>query len=151
MHVYCAEGIALQIDGGMDGTKGFASRLRELREARGLTQETLARRADVTQNTVWRYESGQIQHPKMDVIERLARALDVDASALLEQMPPRRPTRSGRQERLRAVVEEVIASRPISEREASLLRSLRDLGEIEPDADLLWELVRAIRSRSPLE
>lgn len=61
----------------------FGKRLRELRLERGLSQATLAERAEVTPEYVSRIERGQVG-PSMDVIGRLAQALSLDPRSLFE-------------------------------------------------------------------
>ncbi|MDB4916557.1 MAG: hypothetical protein JWM95_4201 [Gemmatimonadetes bacterium] len=60
-------------------------RLKELREARGLTQLALGELADVRQATISEMESGRRQRIDLDILERLADALGVEPSALLER------------------------------------------------------------------
>ncbi|VTT96568.1 ---NA--- : DNA-binding helix-turn-helix protein OS=Leptospira santarosai str. JET GN=LEP1GSC071_0031 PE=4 SV=1: HTH_31 [Gemmataceae bacterium] len=54
----------------------FGRRLRELREARGLTQQALGDLADMAYQTVAKYERGA-SVPTWPVVERLANALGV--------------------------------------------------------------------------
>ena len=58
--------------------------VRELREARGLTQGQLAERAQVALSYVSLIEAGQQGTPPRQILLRLARALDVQAKQLLE-------------------------------------------------------------------
>ena len=60
--------------------------LRELREARGLTQAQLAERAQVALSYVTVIEAGQGQQasPPRQILDRLARALDVPVKRLQE-------------------------------------------------------------------
>lgn len=58
-------------------------RLRELRRARGWSQTELARRAGVRQATVSHLESGAAAKLSLEVLERLADALQVDPGYLL--------------------------------------------------------------------
>ena len=128
----------------------FPERLRAHRARAGLSQGKLARLIGVETNTVWRYEAGKLK-PRMDLLPLIAGALGVSVDDLIggEQLHP--PTRADRQARLEQAAEEVISTRDLSEREIQILRSLRDLGEIEVDADLLWEIIRALRARTPAE
>jgi transcriptional regulator with XRE-family HTH domain len=80
----------------------FAARLRELREARGWTQQDLAGRAGVSAISVTRYESGG-RVPDFDAVLALAGALGVDCTAFCEQPAtrhrkrrPGRPRKDGR-------------------------------------------------------
>lgn len=75
--------------------KPFGRRVRELRRARGWSQEALAERAD----THWTYISGierGYHNPGLTMIVRLAVALGVPASDLLVGIGPRRRTRPDR-------------------------------------------------------
>lgn len=62
-------------------------RLRELRQARGLTQEALSERANVPQPTISQLETGKQQRADFAVLERLARALGVQIGDLLVLEP----------------------------------------------------------------
>ena len=68
----------------------FASRLRELRVARGMTQAELAARASVTPNYVGRLENAGAA-PGIDLLERLATALGASPSDLLPSGNPPDP------------------------------------------------------------
>lgn len=56
--------------------------LREIRKLRGLSQADLAEMVQVKQATISRIEGGQ-NAPSMDVVERCAKALGVNAAELL--------------------------------------------------------------------
>jgi ribosome-binding protein aMBF1 (putative translation factor) len=58
---------------------GLGRAVRELREQHGWSQAQLARAADMTQSAVARFEAGGTV-PTLPVLERLARALDVELS-----------------------------------------------------------------------
>jgi len=58
--------------------------VRELREARGLTQAQLAEKAQVALSLVLSLEVGGQFPPSRQILHRLARALDVPAKRLLE-------------------------------------------------------------------
>ena len=58
--------------------------IRTLREARGLTQRDLADKAKVTGAYVAQLETGTKKNPSLDVLKRLARALGVPVTELLE-------------------------------------------------------------------
>jgi transcriptional regulator with XRE-family HTH domain len=74
-------GIALE-NGPMtdDGPSGFAAKLKELREAAGLTQGALAERAGMHKLGVAKLEQG-LREPKWASVQALARALGVGCSA----------------------------------------------------------------------
>ena len=61
----------------------FARRIKELRAKRGLTQAQLAERSGVSHSYLSRIEIGMHQ-PTLEIIEKLAKALKVKPSALLE-------------------------------------------------------------------
>jgi transcriptional regulator with XRE-family HTH domain len=58
--------------------------LKRLRERRGLTQVQLAKRAKVAQGYVAMLESGERKSPSLPVLRRLAKALGVPVTELLE-------------------------------------------------------------------
>ncbi len=55
----------------------FGERLRQLREARGLSMRQLAERSGVDVGVISRVERGQYKPPKIGTIEKLARALEL--------------------------------------------------------------------------
>jgi len=57
--------------------------LRKLREQKGLTQEKLARLADVSNNTVIKIEVGKNKNPTLDTLKKIAQALDVSVDDLI--------------------------------------------------------------------
>lgn len=61
----------------------FATRLRALRKAAGLSVQDLAGQVGVTRQAVWWWEQGR-SYPTVDVAWRLADALGID----LEQLRP---------------------------------------------------------------
>jgi transcriptional regulator with XRE-family HTH domain len=69
-------------------------RVRELREALGLTQAELSQRAGVRRATVNRIENAHVTAIDMDVLERLADALGVDPGFLIERLPRKRTGRA---------------------------------------------------------
>lgn len=56
---------------------GFGARLRELREAAGLTQEDLAQRTGLQYQSIARYERGAVE-PTWPIVLKLANALGVE-------------------------------------------------------------------------
>ena len=62
----------------------FRTVLRALREQQGLSQLELAERADVSQGYISALEAGEKKNPGLDVLKRLARALGVPVTELLE-------------------------------------------------------------------
>jgi len=57
--------------------------LRKLREAKGLSQEKLARLADVANNTIIKIEAGKNQNPTLDTLKKISKALDVSVDEFL--------------------------------------------------------------------
>lgn len=57
--------------------------LRELRESKGISQEQLARRIDVTNRSYWRYET-ENHIPRLDVAKKLSVALGVSLDEIVE-------------------------------------------------------------------
>lgn len=83
----------------MDGRARLAWNIRQLRAARGLSQETLAVDAGVAAPYLSGIERGTV-NPTVDVLDRLAGALDVEVDVLLRAYDaasdPPRPLRAGR-------------------------------------------------------
>jgi transcriptional regulator with XRE-family HTH domain len=69
-----------------DVVRAFASQLRELRVKRGLSQLQLAQRAHVNINYVGRLERAAAA-PGIDLVGRLAQALEVSINDLLRSAP----------------------------------------------------------------
>ena len=69
-----------------DVVRSFATRLRELRTKRGLSQLQLAQRAHVNVNYVGRLERATAA-PGIDLVGRLAAALNVSIQELLQSAP----------------------------------------------------------------
>jgi transcriptional regulator with XRE-family HTH domain len=65
-------------------------RLRELREAAGLSQGALAALANVRQATISTIETGKVRRFDADVMERLAKALGVPPHTLFVTNPAKR-------------------------------------------------------------
>ena len=58
--------------------------LKTLREAQGLNQVELAKKAKVTTAYVSQLEAGKKKNPSLDVLQKLAKALGVPVAELLE-------------------------------------------------------------------
>ena len=74
--------------------------IKELRQAKGWTQQELADQAKVTRATVNRLENGRQTSIDLDVLERLAGALGVTPGLLITA--DGRPAKPGRQVRRRS-------------------------------------------------
>lgn len=68
---------------GDQGRRAFGRRVRELRQARSLSQEKLAERSGLHRTYVSSVERGQ-RNVGIDNVRALARALDVPAASLFE-------------------------------------------------------------------
>ncbi len=56
--------------------------LSKLRKEKGLTQEGLARKADISYHTLIKLESGGIENPKIETVIKLADALGITIDKL---------------------------------------------------------------------
>ncbi|HEY4479004.1 MAG TPA: helix-turn-helix transcriptional regulator [Candidatus Paceibacterota bacterium] len=55
----------------------ISKNIRKMREMKGLSQEKLARLADVANNTIVKIEAGKNQNPTLDTLNKIAKALEV--------------------------------------------------------------------------
>lgn len=55
----------------------ISKNLRKLRETKGLSQEKLARLADVANNTIIKIEGGKNDNPTLDTLKKIAKALNI--------------------------------------------------------------------------
>ena len=67
--------------------------LKEARDAAGLSQAELAARVGVRQATISDLETGKSQRIELGLLDRLGRALEVEAASLIVTMPSRRTRR----------------------------------------------------------
>jgi transcriptional regulator with XRE-family HTH domain len=74
----------------MDIREVFARNLRKARAAKGLSQEVLAHEAEVDRTYISALERC-VYSATIDMVDKLARVLDVEASALLQRPPKARP------------------------------------------------------------
>lgn len=58
--------------------------IRKLKEETGLSQEKLARLADVSNNTIVNIEAGKQKNPTIETIRKIAKALGVSLEELLK-------------------------------------------------------------------
>lgn len=78
-----------EAEGPVELQRRLASRLREIREQRGLTQEEVAHSAGMAPRHIQKIEAGEV-NVTLRTIARLCRALQVEAAELLEQPPEAR-------------------------------------------------------------
>jgi transcriptional regulator with XRE-family HTH domain len=57
--------------------------LRKLRETKGLSQEKLARLADVANNTLIKMETGENKNPTPKTLQKVAKAFEVNVDELI--------------------------------------------------------------------
>ena len=61
----------------------LSGNIKKYRDKLGLTQEALARKADLSYNTVIKLESKGIKDPRMETLKKLAKALNVKIDDLV--------------------------------------------------------------------
>lgn len=57
--------------------------LKKIREQKGLSQDRLAKLADVANNTIIKIEQGENINPTLDTLKKIAKALDVKVDELI--------------------------------------------------------------------
>lgn len=62
----------------------IANNLRKLRERKDISQEKLARLADVSNNTIIKIEAGKNQNPTLDTLKKIAKILEVSVDELIK-------------------------------------------------------------------
>ena len=68
----------------MSTSQNLANNIKKLREAKGLSQEKLARLADIANNTLIKMESGENKNPTLDTLKKVAKAFDVSVDDLIK-------------------------------------------------------------------
>ncbi|OGZ28191.1 MAG: hypothetical protein A2562_01795 [Candidatus Nealsonbacteria bacterium RIFOXYD1_FULL_39_11] len=68
----------------MSTNQNLANNIKKLREAKGLSQEKLARLADVANNTLIKMESGENQNPTLVTLKKVAKAFGVSVDDLIK-------------------------------------------------------------------
>ena len=68
----------------MSTSQNLANNIKKLREAKGLSQEKLARLADVANNTLIKMESGENQNPTLNSLKKVAKAFGVSVDDLIK-------------------------------------------------------------------
>jgi transcriptional regulator with XRE-family HTH domain len=61
----------------------LAQIVKKLREEKGLSQERLARLADVSNNTIVNIEAGKQNNPTIETLKRIAKALEISVDNLI--------------------------------------------------------------------
>ena len=62
----------------------IAKNIKKYRKERGLSQDKLARLADIAHATIIKIESGGIQSPTIDTVQKIAKALGVGLEDLIK-------------------------------------------------------------------
>ena len=62
----------------------IAKNIKKYRKERGLSQDKLARLADIAHATIIKIESGGIQSPTIDTVQKIAKALGVGLEDLMK-------------------------------------------------------------------
>ena len=68
----------------MSNNQNLAKNIERLRKAKGLSQEKLARLADVANNTLIKMESGENKNPTLETLKKVAKALEVSVDDLIK-------------------------------------------------------------------
>lgn len=61
----------------------YLKNLAKIRKEKKLTQEALARKADISYHTLIKLESGGIKNPKIETVIKIAKALDITIDKLV--------------------------------------------------------------------
>lgn len=62
----------------------LAQIVKKLREEKGLSQEKLARLADVSNNTIVNIEAGKQNNPTIETLKSIAKALEISVDELIQ-------------------------------------------------------------------
>ena len=61
----------------------LSTNLKKLREKKGLSQDRLAKLADIANNTIIKIEQGENVNPRLDTLKKIAKALEVSVDNLI--------------------------------------------------------------------
>jgi len=68
----------------MSNNQNLAKNIERLRKVKGLSQEKLARLADVANNTLIKMESGENNNPTLETLKKVAKAFGVSVDDLIK-------------------------------------------------------------------
>ena len=68
----------------MSTSQNLSNNIKRLREANGLSQEKLARLADVANNTLIKMESGENKNPTLNTLKKVAKAFGASVDDLIK-------------------------------------------------------------------
>lgn len=60
----------------------IAKNIKKIRKKKGISQDKLSKLAEVAYNTIIKIESGAIQNPTIETVQKIAKALDVSLDEL---------------------------------------------------------------------
>ncbi len=63
----------------------LSEKIKICRKKIGLTQEALARKADISYNTIIKLETGGIKDPRISTLSKVAKALEVSVDDLITE------------------------------------------------------------------
>lgn len=62
----------------------LSKNLKKLREQKGLSQDRLAKLADIANNTIIKIEQGENINPTLETLKKVAKALEVSVDELID-------------------------------------------------------------------
>ena len=68
----------------MSESNNLSTKIKKLREKQELSQERLARLADVSNNTIVNIEAGKQRNPTIDTLKKIAKALEISVNDLID-------------------------------------------------------------------
>ncbi len=68
----------------MTSGKVISANIKRLRAKLGLTQDDLAKKADIKYTTLMKVESGAVNHPSVQTMSKIAKALGVSIEDLIK-------------------------------------------------------------------
>jgi len=68
----------------MSNNQNLSKNVKRLREAKGISQEKLARLADVANNTLIKMETGENKNPTLETLKKVAQALEISVDDLIK-------------------------------------------------------------------
>ncbi|MBT4552332.1 helix-turn-helix transcriptional regulator [bacterium] len=68
----------------MSNKSNLQSNIKKLRKQHNLSQEKLARLSDVANNTIIKIEAGENKNPKLETLQKIAKAFDISIDELIK-------------------------------------------------------------------
>lgn len=65
-------------------TYPLGQNLKKLRDKKGLSQDRLAKLADVANNTIIKIEQGENENPTLETLRKIAKALEISVDELIQ-------------------------------------------------------------------